>query len=56
MSLAKIYISFFPKEKEKNLLNLLNNKSKYYKKLLFKKFILKKMPNLIFNIDDSPNI
>ncbi|WP_259146662.1 ribosome-binding factor A [Candidatus Karelsulcia muelleri] len=55
-SLAKIYISFFPKEKENNLIKILNNKSKYYKKLLFKKLILKKMPNILFNIDDSPNI
>ncbi|WP_259147495.1 ribosome-binding factor A [Candidatus Karelsulcia muelleri] len=55
-SLAKIYISFFPKEKENNLIKILNNKSKYYKKLLFKKLILKKMPNILFNIDDSPNL
>ncbi|WP_375323201.1 ribosome-binding factor A [Candidatus Karelsulcia muelleri] len=55
-SLAKIYISFFPKEKENNLLKILNNQSKYYKKILFKKFKFKKMPNLLFKIDDSPNI
>ncbi|WP_259115691.1 ribosome-binding factor A [Candidatus Karelsulcia muelleri] len=55
-SLAKIYISFFPKEKENNLIKILNKKSKYYKKLLFKKLIFKKMPNILFNIDDSPNI
>ncbi|WP_259158898.1 ribosome-binding factor A [Candidatus Karelsulcia muelleri] len=56
LSLAKIYLSFFPKEKENNLIKILNKKSKYYKKLLFKKLILKKMPNILFNIDDSPNI
>ncbi|XXS36586.1 MAG: ribosome-binding factor A [Candidatus Karelsulcia muelleri] len=57
-SLAKIYISFFPKEKENNLIKILNNQSKYYKKNLFKKlrFKFKKMPNLLFKIDDSPNI
>ncbi|ANO35726.1 ribosome-binding factor A [Candidatus Karelsulcia muelleri] len=57
-SLAKIYISFFPKEKENNLIKILNNQSKYYKKILFKKlrFKFKKMPNLLFKIDDSPNI
>ncbi|AGS33361.1 Ribosome-binding factor A [Candidatus Karelsulcia muelleri] len=53
-SLAKIYLSFFPKAKENNLIKILNNQSKYYKKILFKKFKFKKIPNLLFKID--PNI
>lgn len=52
-SLAKIYISFFPKENQYNLIKIINNKSKYYKKILFKKLIFKKMPNIFFKIDDS---
>lgn len=54
--LAKIYISFFPKENQYNLIKIINNKSKYYKKILFKKLRFKKMPNIFFKIDDFTNI
>lgn len=54
-SFAKIFISFFPKKNQYSLIKKINNKSKFYKKILFKnlRFHFKKMPNIYFYIDDS---
>ncbi|XZQ54650.1 MAG: 30S ribosome-binding factor RbfA [Candidatus Karelsulcia muelleri] len=55
LSLAKIFISFFPKKNQYSLIKKINKKSKFYKKILFKnlRFNFKKMPNISFYIDDS---
>ncbi|WP_110486958.1 30S ribosome-binding factor RbfA [Candidatus Karelsulcia muelleri] len=54
-SLAKIFISFFPKKNQYSLIKKINKKSKFYKKILFQnlRFNFKKMPNISFYIDDS---
>ncbi|WP_110483100.1 ribosome-binding factor A [Candidatus Karelsulcia muelleri] len=54
-SFAKIFISFFPKKNQYSLIQKINKKSKFYKKILFKnlRFHFKKMPNISFYIDDS---
>ncbi|WP_110473401.1 30S ribosome-binding factor RbfA [Candidatus Karelsulcia muelleri] len=55
LSLAKIFISFFPKKNQYSLIKKINKKSKFYKKILFQnlRFHFKKMPNISFYIDDS---
>nr|WP_252967379.1 ribosome-binding factor A [Candidatus Karelsulcia muelleri] len=35
LSLAKIFISFFPKKNQYSLIKKINKKSKFYKKILF---------------------
>ncbi|MGB9598744.1 MAG: ribosome-binding factor A, partial [Minisyncoccales bacterium] len=48
LSLSQIYISVFPQEKTKEVLNFLEKKRGYFQRLLFEKINFKKNPRIVF--------
>ncbi len=55
LSIAKVYLSIFPPEKSKELLEAIRSNTPFIKHELAQKvrFQLRKVPNLFFYIDDS---